>query len=162
MNQIGVVSQDAYLFNKTIYDNLVAGKEDIEEAKIENVLRAVRIYDEIMQMPMGMNTVISEMGTNLSGGQRQRIIIARELLKEPSLLLLDEATSALDYTNEKRILEYISDLKITCLIVTHRISSIQNADYILFMKNGEIVERGNHRELMKKRGDYFDMYKNEK
>lgn len=162
VNQIGIVPQDAYLFNKTIYDNLVAGKEDIAEAKIENVLRAVRIYDEIMQMPMGMNTVISEMGTNLSGGQRQRIIIARELLKEPSLLLLDEATSALDYTNEKRILEYISSLKITCLVVTHRISSIQNADHILFMKDGEIVERGNHRELMEKRGDYFDMYQNEK
>lgn len=111
---------------------------------------------------MGMNTAISEMGTNLSGGQRQRIIIARELLKEPSLLLLNEATSALDYTNEKRILEYISGLKITCLIVTHRISSIQNADHILFMKDGEIVERGNHRELMEKRGDYFDMYQNEK
>ena len=161
VKQIGIVPQDAYLFNKTIYDNLVADNEDITEEQIENILRAMRIYDEIMQMPMGLNTVISEMGTNLSGGQRQRLIIARELLKKPSLLLLDEATSALDYINEKNILEYISNLKITCLMVTHRISSVQNTDHILFMKDGKIIERGSHRELMEMRGHYYDMYQND-
>ncbi len=161
VKQTGIVPQDAYLYNKTIYDNLVADCEDITEEQIENVLRAMRIYDEIMQMPMGLNTVISEMGTNLSGGQRQRLIIARELLKKPSLLLLDEATSALDYTTEKNIFEYIFNLKITCLIVTHRISSIQDADHILFMKDGEIIERGSHRELMEMRGYYYNMYQNE-
>lgn len=161
VEQIGIVPQEGYLFNKSIHDNLVGDKENISEEQIEEVLRAVCIYDEVMQMPMGVNTLVSEMGTNLSGGQRQRLIIARELLKKPSLLLLDEATSALDYTNEKKILKYISESKITCLLVTHRISSIQNADDILFMENGKIVERGKHEALMQRKGGYFNMYKDE-
>lgn len=158
VKQIGIVPQEAYLFNKSIYDNLTENQDNISKEQIDKVLRAVGIYDEIVNMPMGVNTLVSEMGTNLSGGQRQRLIIARELLKNPSFLILDEATSTLDYVNEKKILKYISESKITCLLVTHRISSIKNADYILFMENGTIVEEGKHDELIKMRGRYFDMY----
>lgn len=161
LRQIGIVTQEVYLFNKTIYDNLVGERKDVTNQEIEETLKLVNIYDEIIQMPMGINTVISEMGTNLSGGQRQKIILARELLKHPSVLLLDEATSALDYINEKQILKRISDLEITCIMVTHRVSSIQDADEILFMESGKIVERGRHEDLMKQCGYYLKMYNNE-
>jgi len=99
--QIGIVPQDSYLFNKTIYDNFVRDNKDITMQEMDEVLKLVNIYDDIMKMPMGLNTIISEMGMNLSGGQRQRIVLAKELIKKPSVLVLYEATSALDYINEK-------------------------------------------------------------
>lgn len=148
--RIGIISQDSCLYNKTIRENLTLGNESITEEKLAEILKLVNIYSEVMEMPMGLDTLISEMGMNLSGGQRQRIVIARELLKHPSLLLLDEATSALDFANESEILERISKLNITIIIITHRLSSIKNADKILFINKGHIVEQGTHEELVKK------------
>lgn len=145
------------MYNKTIRENLTLGNESITEEKLAEILKLVNIYDEIMEMPMGLNTLISEMGMNLSGGQRQRIVLARELLKCPSLLLLDEATSALDFANESEILEKISKLNITVIIITHRLSSIKNADKILFIDKGHIAEQGTHVELVGRRGLYYTM-----
>ena len=156
--RIGVIPQDSCLYNKTIRENLILGKEDIVEKELLEILKLVNLYDEIMEMPMGLNTLISEMGMNLSGGQRQRIVIARELLKHPSLLLLDEATSALDFANESEILEKISKLNITVIMITHRLSSIKNADKILFINKGHIAEQGTHEELVERKGLYYTMY----
>ena len=153
--KIGIIPQDSCLYNKTIRENLTQGNKDITEEELLEILKLVNMYDEIMEMPMGLNTLISEMGMNLSGGQRQRIVIARELLKCPSLLLLDEATSALDFTNESEILERISRLHITVIIITHRLSSIKNTDKILFIHKGRIAEQGTHKELIERRGFYY-------
>lgn len=158
VNKIGIVPQESYLFNKTIYENIVQEQENVTKEELEKVLTMVNIYDEITNMPMGLNTVVSEMGMNLSGGQRQRIVIARELIKHPSVLIMDEATCALDFVNEKQILERISKLNITIILVTHRLASIQNADKILFIDNGRIAEQGKHSELMDKQGKYYNMY----
>ena len=158
VNKIGIVPQESYLFNKTIYENIVQEQENVTKEELEKVLTMVNIYDEITNMPMGLNTVVSEMGMNLSGGQRQRIVIARELIKHPSVLIMDEATGALDFVNEKQILERISKLNITIILVTHRLASIQNADKILFIDNGRIAEQGKHSELMDKQGKYYNMY----
>lgn len=157
VKKIGIIPQDSCLYNKTIRENLTQGEDITEETLIE-IMKLVNIYDEIMEMPMGLNTLISEMGMNLSGGQRQRIVIARELLKHPSILLLDEATSALDLVNEMEILERISRLKITIIIITHRLTSIKKADKILLIDKGRIVEQGIHKELVRKRGLYYNMY----
>lgn len=158
VNKIGIVPQESYLFNKTIYENIVQEQENITQEEVEKVLNMVNIYDEITNMPMGLNTVVSEMGMNLSGGQRQRIVIARELIKHPSVLIMDEATCALDFVNEKQILERISKLNITIILVTHRLASIQNADKILFIDKGSIAEQGRHTDLMDKKGKYYSMY----
>lgn len=139
--RIGFIPQDACLYNKTIRENLTQGNDNINEKELLEILKLVNIYDEIMEMPMGLNTLISEMGMNLSGGQRQRIVMARELLKYPSLLLLDEATSALDFANEEEILGRICDLDITIIMVTHRLSSIKKADKVLFIDKGHIAEQ---------------------
>lgn len=139
--RIGFIPQDACLYNKTIRENLTQGNDNINEKELLEILKLVNIYDEIMEMPMGLNTLISEMGMNLSGGQRQRIVIARELLKYPSLLLLDEATSALDFANEEEILGRICDLGITIIMVTHRLSSIKKADKVLLIDKGHIAEQ---------------------
>lgn len=155
--KIGIIPQDSCLYNKTIRENLTQGK-DIDEKELMEFLKLVNIYDEIMKMPMGLNTLISEMGMNLSGGQRQRIVLARELLKHPSLLLLDEATSALDFANESEILERITNLNITVIIITHRLSSIKNADKILFIDQRRIAEQGTHQELVDRKGLYYTMY----
>lgn len=155
--KIGIIPQDSCLHNKTIRENLTQGK-DIDEKELLEFLKLVNIYDEIMKMPMGLNTLISEMGMNLSGGQRQRIVLARELLKHPSLLLLDEATSALDFANESEILERITNLNITVIIITHRLSSIKNADKILFIDQRRIAEQGTHQELVDRKGLYYTMY----
>lgn len=155
--KIGIIPQDSCLYNKTIRENLTQGK-DIDEKELLEFLKLVNIYDEIMKMPMGLNTLISEMGMNLSGGQRQRIVLARELLKHPSLLLLDEATSALDFANESEILERITNLNITVIIITHRLSSIKNADKILFIDQRRIAEQGTHQELVDRKGLYYTMY----
>lgn len=155
--KIGIIPQDSCLYNKTIRENLTQG-EDIDEKELLELLKLVNIYDEIMKMPMGLNTLISEMGMNLSGGQRQRIVLARGLLKHPSLLLLDEATSALDFANEAEILARITNLNITVIIITHRLSSIKNVDKILFIDQCRIVEQGTHQELIDRKGLYYRMY----
>lgn len=154
---LGVVPQDSFLLNRSILDNITL-KHEVTSQKIEEVCKAVQIYDEIMAMPMKFNTIISEMGSNISGGQRQRIALARALINNPSIVILDEATSALDTINEERITKYIKSQGCTQIIVAHRLSTIKDADIIVVMKCGKIVESGNHKYLMDLGGEYYSLY----
>lgn len=154
---LGVVPQDSFLLNRSILDNITL-KHEVTSQKIEEVCKAVQIYDEIMAMPMKFNTIISEMGSNISGGQRQRIALARALINNPSSVILDEATSALDTINEERITKYIKSQGCTQIIVAHRLSTIKDADIIFVMKGGKIVESGNHKYLMDLGGEYYSLY----
>ncbi|VIR75772.1 lantibiotic export protein [Streptococcus pneumoniae] len=154
---LGVVPQDSFLLNRSILDNITL-KNEVTSQKIEEVCKAVQIYDEIMAMPMKFNTIISEMGSNISGGQRQRIALARALINNPSIVILDEATSALDTINEERITKYIQSQGCTQIIIAHRLSTIKDADIIFVMKGGKIVESGNHKYLMDLGGEYYSLY----
>lgn len=154
-NLMGVVTQEAILFNDTIKNNISFGcdateKEIIEAAKVANA------HDFIMQMPKGYETNIGDRGMNLSGGQRQRLTIARAVLKNPPILILDEATSALDSESEKLVQEALNKLmrNRTSIVIAHRLSTIQFADEIVVMEKGRIVEKGNHISLMSKNGLY--------
>ncbi|HGQ6048571.1 TPA: ATP-binding cassette domain-containing protein, partial [Streptococcus pneumoniae] len=145
------------LLNRSILDNITL-KHEVTSQKIEEVCKAVQIYDEIMAMPMKFNTIISEMGSNISGGQRQRIALARALINNPSIVILDEATSALDTINEGRITKYIQSQGCTQIIIAHRLSTIKDADIIFVMKGGKIVESGNHKYLITLGGEYYSLY----
>ena len=139
--------------NRSILDNITL-KHAVTSQKIEEVCKAVQIYDEIMAMPMKFNTIISDLGSNISGGQRQRIALARALINNPSIVILDEATSALDTINEERITKYIKSQGCTQIIVAHRLSTIKDA----VMKGDKIVESGNHKYLMALGGEYYSLY----
>ena len=158
MSQIGIVPQDAVLYNKTILENITLGNEAITLRDVEIVTQITNIYDEINRMPMKFYTVISESGMNLSGGQRQRIILSRVLIKKPKILLLDEATSSLDYINERKISDYLSKIGATRIIVAHRLSSIIDSDKIVVLDQGKIAEIGNHCTLMSMNGIYKELY----
>lgn len=153
---MGIVSQETILFNDTIFNNIAFG---IENATREDVIEAARIanaHDFIMEMENGYDTLIGDRGMNLSGGQRQRISIARAVLKNPPILILDEATSSLDTESERLVQEALSKVMAnrTSIVIAHRLSTIQNADEIMVMVKGRIVERGKHDELIKKGGVY--------
>jgi len=153
---MGIVSQEAILFNDTIYNNIVFGLENVKE---EDVIRAAKIanaHDFIVATENGYQTNIGDRGNKLSGGQRQRLTIARAILKNPPILILDEATSALDSESEKLVQEALLELmkNRTSIVIAHRLSTIQHADEIIVMRDGKILERGNHRELLKKEGEY--------
>ncbi len=148
-NKMGIVTQEAILFNDTIFNNIAFGTE----ASMEQVVQAAQIanaHNFIMQLPEQYNTMIGERGSQLSGGQRQRISIARAVLKNPEILILDEATSALDNESEKLVQESLNQLlkNRTSLVIAHRLTTIQNADEILVINQGNIVERGTHQELV--------------
>ena len=146
------------LFNKTIFEN-IAGSSSVSQEKMEEVCKLVNIHDDIMEMPMGYNTLVSEMGMNLSGGQRQRIILARALIKKPKIILLDEATSYLDNVNEKEIMQKFKEQNITIVVIAHRLSTIIDSDKIFVMEKGKIIEQGNHQELLQgERGLYRKLY----
>lgn len=129
--------------------------EDVRKACLD-----AGILEEIDSMPMGFNTIISEMGMNLSGGQRQRIMLARILLNKPKILILDEATSALDNINQFEISKRIMRLQCTEIIIAHRLSTIYDSDNIFVIDKGRIVESGTHEELLSNRGIYFELYNN--
>ncbi|OUM70066.1 hypothetical protein PIROE2DRAFT_1740 [Piromyces sp. E2] len=158
--QIGIVNQEPNLFNISIKDNIMYGKEDATEEEIMCAARKSNIHDFIMSLPEGYNTMVGGMGTSkMSGGQKQRIAIARALIRDPKILLLDEATSALDAESEYIIqsaLEKASEGR-TTITITHRLSTIRHADIIMVMKDGRIIEKGNHEELMSKKGEYYEM-----
>lgn len=156
-SQMGIVPQDALLFNKTIYENIVMNSE-ISMEDVHRVAIITCIDEEINAMPMGYNTVVSEMGLNLSGGQRQRILLARSLIQKPKIIILDEATSSLDYINEKAISNYLSREGVTRIIIAHRLSTIVDSDEIYVFAEGGILERGTHDELMKLNGEYTRLY----
>lgn len=152
----GVVSQEAILFNDTVYNNIVFGAKDITADRVEQAARVANAHNFIINSPGGYQTNIGDRGTKLSGGQRQRLTIARAILKNPPILILDEATSALDSESEKLVQEALEKLmrNRTSIVIAHRLSTIQHADEILVMRDGKITERGTHEELLAKNGEY--------
>ncbi|MBO4324828.1 MAG: ABC transporter ATP-binding protein [Lachnospiraceae bacterium] len=157
---VGVVSQETYLFNGTIRENLLYAKEDATEEEMIEACKKANIYDFISSQETGLDTMVGNRGLKLSGGEKQRISIARVLLKNPALLIFDEATSALDSISESKIQEAIDPIieERTSILIAHRLSTILAADEILVVKDGEIVERGQHSELVKLGGVYTELY----
>lgn len=156
-SSIGYVPQDAFLFNASIRDNLLWACPDASEEKMWESLRLASIDSFISCLPEGLDTVVGDRGVRLSGGERQRIVLARALLRNPTVLILDEATSSLDTENEKRIQQAIENLrgKMTIVVIAHRIPTIRKADQILVLEQGRIVERGNYQSLIKKKNSRF-------
>ena len=158
--QIGMVTQQTILFNDTVRNNIVYGDSGKTEADVIRAAKAANAHNFIMNLPQGYDTVIGEQGTKLSGGERQRISIARALLKDAPILILDEATSSLDTEAEIEVQEALENLMRgrTTLVIAHRLSTIRNADRIVVLVNGEIVEEGTHEALLDRRGEYFRLY----
>ena len=158
--QIGVVSQDSFLFSDSIINNIRFGKEKATLKEVENVCKIVGIHNEIIKFSNGYETILGERGINLSGGQKQRICIARALIKKPKILILDDCLSALDNeTEEKIILSLNSILKNTTTIISsHRLSSVQNLNEIIVLDKGKIIQKGNHELLINQNGYYKDVY----
>ncbi|MDP5273726.1 ABC transporter ATP-binding protein [Chengkuizengella axinellae] len=150
IDRVGIVFQEPYLFPDTIRNNLCLGMEDVPESKMIESCQAAQIHEYIMSLPEQYDTGIGDRGITLSGGQRQRVAIARTLMRDPEILILDEATSALDLTTERELQETIDQLRRgkTTIIIAHRLSTVKNADVILVMDKGQIVERGTHEELL--------------
>ena len=161
---IGIVPQDTVLFNDTIAYNIAYGRPGASQADIESAARAAQMDQFIAHLPDGYNTQVGERGLKLSGGEKQRVAIARTLLKKPAMLIFDEATSALDSKTERALQEELTGLarNHTTLIIAHRLSTIVHADQILVMDQGQIVERGNHAELIAKQGVYSQMWNMQK
>jgi ATP-binding cassette subfamily B protein len=157
---IGVVTQDSHMFHDSIYANLLYADSNVSKDEIENACRAAQIWDFIEGLPNGLDTVVGERGHRLSGGEKQRLAIARLLLKKPSLVILDEATAHLDSENEALVQAALKEVlkNRTSIVIAHRLSTIVNADQILVIDSGSIVERGTHDELVNKKGLYFDLY----
>lgn len=159
-NNIGIVQQDVYLFSGTIKENIAYGKPEATDNEIIEASKMAGAYEFIMELEDGFDTYVGERGVKLSGGQKQRISIARVFLKNPPILVLDEATSALDNHSEAIIqnsLEVLSKGR-TTITIAHRLTTIQNADVIIVMNEEGIIERGNHEELMERRGYYYNLY----
>ena len=155
----GVVMQDGKLFSDTIVNNIVLDDEHIDYERLHEVCRIAQIEDEINAMPKGYETMIGETGRGLSGGQKQRLLIARALYRNPDFLFLDEATNSLDVINERKIVEALNSAfyNRTVVVIAHRLSTVRNADQIVVMNQGFIVEIGKHDELMEKKGFYYSL-----
>ena len=159
-DQMGNVNQEAILFNDSFFNNIAFGVDNATMSEVENAAKIANAHEFIMATEKGYNTNIGDRGGKLSGGQRQRISIARAILKNPQILILDEATSALDTESERLVQEALERLmkNRTTIVIAHRLSTIKNADLILVMKEGNIIESGNHNQLMKQNGFYADLY----
>ena len=152
----GLVTQDSILFNDSIKDNLLLGKEDATDEEIIEALKIANAWEFIKDLSEGINTNIGDSGGKLSGGQQQRICIARAVLNNPPIMILDEATSALDPESERLVQDALENMmkNRTSIVIAHRLSTIQNADLIVVMQKGEIAEQGTHNELISKNGVY--------
>ena len=159
-NVIGVVPQDTVLFNDSIFYNIAYGKDDATLEEVENAARSAQIHEFVKSLPDGYETTVGERGLKLSGGEKQRVGIARTVLKDPPILLLDEATSALDSETEHEVQDALerAGRGRTVISIAHRLSSISDAERIVVLEEGYIVEIGSHNELLKKRGRYYDLW----
>lgn len=160
-SETGIIMQDTFLFSDTIEGNILYGKTDADREEVIQAAKMADAHEFIMEMPMGYDTIIGERGVGLSGGQRQRIAIARAIIKNPKILIMDDCTSAVDMETEHKIQTALKELQEsrTTFIIAHRVSSVRNADMILMLENGRIVERGNHQQLMEAKGLYYNMVK---
>jgi len=155
--QLGVVMQESFLFSGSIRQNIAFHDPDMPMERIREAARSAAIEDDIAQMPMGYETRLSEGGSGLSGGQRQRLSLARALAQRPPVLVLDEATSHLDVVSEAAVEQSLSELASTRIVIAHRLSTVRDADVILVLDQGTVVERGTHEELLSKGGYYADL-----
>ena len=158
-NLMGLVTQDSILFNDSIKNNILLGKEDASDAAVIKALKIANAWEFVKDLPKGIDTNIGDSGNKLSGGQKQRLSIARAVLKNPPIMILDEATSALDTESERLVQVALENMmkNRTSIVIAHRLSTIQNADEIIVMKKGEIVEQGKHQELLDKKGVYSNL-----
>ena len=161
-SQFALVSQEPIIFSASAYDNILYGNVLATKEEVEEAAKNAEIYDFLMSLPDGFNTYLGERGMKISGGQKQRITIARAILRNPKILLLDEATSSLDSENEKLVQVALEKLREnrTTLVIAHRISTIINADLIIVLDQGKLIEQGTHKELLKKSELYQRLYTN--
>lgn len=157
---VGLVTQEVFLFSDTIRNNIVFGKTEVSDGKLEEVLHASDIYNDIQTFSKGLNTMLGERGLTLSGGQRQRLTIARALIIDPAILILDDALSMVDTRTEEKILNRILKLRSnrTNIIVSHRVSTINRANRIIMLEYGRLIEQGTHEDLLKLGGEYAALY----
>jgi ATP-binding cassette subfamily B protein len=157
---IGIVTQDTYLFNGTILENLLYAKPEADIKEIEEACKAANIYDFITSLPQKFDTVVGNRGLKLSGGEKQRVSIARVILKNPKILILDEATSSLDSVSENLIQSALNRIMQdrTSIVIAHRLSTVMAADNIMLVENGVISETGTHDELLEKSAGYRELY----
>ncbi len=153
---MGVVSQEPILFNDTIYSNITLGTGGANQDQVEEAARIAHAHNFITNKPEGYETTVGDRGNKLSGGERQRVTIARAVLKNPPILILDEATSSLDTESERIVQEAINSLmkNRTCIVIAHRLSTVQHADEIVVLEKGKIIQRGTHNSLMNEGGAY--------
>ncbi len=162
-NHCGVVMQEGYIFNDTIANNIAVGESFVDKKKLAHAIDVANISDYIDHLPLGYNTKIGNEGSGLSTGQKQRLLISRAVYKNPKFLFFDEATSALDANNEKVIIEKLNTFfaNKTAVVIAHRLSTVKNADQIVVLDKGKIVEVGNHKELIRQKGNYYALIKNQ-
>ena len=162
-NKCGAVMQDGFIFSESIAKNIAQSDDNIDKEKLKQAAQISNIHDFVMELPLKYNTIIGNEGQNLSQGQKQRILIARAVYKNPDFLFFDEATNALDANNEKAIVENLQEFYKgkTVIIVAHRLSTVKNADQIVVLDNGKVVEVGKHDELAKIKGVYYQLVKNQ-
>jgi ABC-type multidrug transport system fused ATPase/permease subunit len=155
--QLALVPQEILLFGGTIYENILYGNPAADKEAVYEAARMANAHDFISAFPEGYETVVGDRGIKLSGGQRQRIAIARAMLRNPQLLILDEATSSLDTESEQQVQSALKTLMMgrTSIVIAHRLSTIRHADTIVVLKQGKIIEQGNHETLMNKEGGYY-------
>jgi len=160
LSRIGYVSQETFIFNNSFKENIRFGMENCTDQMIEEAAKLANAHKFIMDTPKGYDTIVGDAGIKLSGGQRQRVAIARAMLRTPEIIVLDEATSSLDNISEKKIQAAINNISkhTTVLVIAHRLSTVQNADKIIILENGEIKEQGTHSELLKNKSSYYDLH----
>ncbi len=157
---IGVVTQDAHMFHDSIKNNLKYARANVSDEEIKSACKLAQIWDFIESLPNGLETIVGERGHRLSGGEKQRLAIARLLIKQPAIVVLDEATAHLDSENEALVQAALATALVgrTSIVIAHRLATIVNANQILVLQNGEVVERGTHSELIKQQGFYSELY----
>ena len=155
--QLGIVLQEPVFFNSSLRDNITLGEPDLPLERVEEAAKLAQLHEDILAMPMQYETLLVDRGASLSGGQRQRLALARALVHRPSVLLLDEATSALDLVTESQVQEALASLRCTRIVIAHRLSTIRNADLIIVMEKGRVVEMGKHDELLERGGLYSQL-----
>ncbi|RLD86798.1 MAG: peptidase domain-containing ABC transporter, partial [Bacteroidetes bacterium] len=162
-SNVGAVMQDGFIFSDTIAKNIAISDEIVNSEKLLNAVKTANIQEYIDSLPLGFNTKIGQEGVGLSQGQKQRILIARAVYKNPKFIYFDEATNALDANNEKVIMQNLDEFfkGRTVIVVAHRLSTVKNADQIVVLEKGKIVEKGTHTELTTMKGKYYELVKNQ-